>query len=79
MKMNPDWLAKFVPFSDILMDFGWFVPPYIFSRDFDRLEAAVDSVRKCPPANAIDREAIEDKACAEAVVALSWLCHKPCE
>ncbi len=57
--MDPEWLAKFKPLSDVLMEYGWFVAPYIIGAEFRVIEGVVEHVKNHPPQTSDDRRVIE--------------------
>ena len=32
--MNPEWLDKYRPLSGVLMEYGWFVAPFLVGWEF---------------------------------------------
>lgn len=59
--MNPTWIAKYKPLSDIFMDYGWFVAPFIFGNEFKVVEETANFIQTHPPQNAADRKVIEER------------------
>lgn len=59
--MNHDWLEKYPKLSKILLDYGWFVAPYILGGDFKRIESLCDYIISNPPSNEDDKKIIEAK------------------
>lgn len=57
--MDPEWLAKYKPLSDVLMDYGWFVAPFILSPEFRRIEAVAEHARNHVPQTSEDKRRIE--------------------
>ncbi len=57
--MNPQWLEKYKPLSDVLMEYGWFVAPFLVGWEFKGVEAVVEHIKTHPPANPDDRLRIE--------------------
>lgn len=59
--MTPVWLEKYPKISKTLLDYGWFVAPYLLGHDFDRLEQLYDRINSNPPKSENDRKLIESK------------------
>jgi hypothetical protein len=57
--VNPEWLAKYKPLSDVLMEYGWFVAPFIIGSEFRSIEAVAEHAKNHPPQNSDDRRLIE--------------------
>jgi hypothetical protein len=57
--VSPDWLVKYKPLSNVLMEYGWFVPPFIIGSEFHRIEAVAEHARKRAPVTGDDRRLIE--------------------
>lgn len=57
--MDPEWLAKYKLLSDVLMEYGWFVAPYIIGSEFRRIEAVAEHARSHAPQTNDDRRLIE--------------------
>lgn len=55
--MDPYWLEHYKPISKILLQYGWFVPPYIQGKDFDRIAKYCGEIEKKAPSN--DKEKVE--------------------
>jgi hypothetical protein len=68
--VNPEWLAKYRPLSDIFMEYGWFVAPFLIGAEFEIVEEAAGRISKNPPQTFQERKDIEDqiyRALAEPV------------
>lgn len=58
--MNPVWLEKYPRLSKTLLDYGWFVAPYMLGRDFERLEQLCGHIESAPPATDAGRKQVEE-------------------
>jgi hypothetical protein len=58
--MNPEWLTKYKPLSDVLMEYGWFVAPFIVGYEFRRIEAVAEHAMNHPPQTSDEKRLIED-------------------
>jgi hypothetical protein len=59
--MNPQWLAKYRPISDVFMEYGWFVAPFLIGAEFKVVEDTADYIFQHPPQNDQDRRDIETR------------------
>ncbi len=59
--MNPVWLAKYGPLSQIFMGYGWFVAPFLIGAEFEVVEKTADYISKNPPQSDQDRKDIEER------------------
>ncbi len=57
--MNPAWIAKFRPLTELFMDYGWFVAPFLVGAELSDIEEAADWIRLNPPADNAARKLIE--------------------
>jgi hypothetical protein len=60
-QMDPRWLAKYRPMSELFMDYGWFVSPFLIGAELEIVEKTADFVVKNPPKSEEDRREIESK------------------
>jgi hypothetical protein len=54
-------LNEYPALTPVLMDYGWFVAPYINGEEHDRIKALVFDIQANPPTNDAAKRAIEDR------------------
>jgi hypothetical protein len=54
-------LNEYPTLTPVLMDYGWFVAPFINGLEHDRVKTLVNYIKANPPADDVSRRAIEDK------------------
>src|SRR5271166_5438675 len=53
-------LNEYLAMTPVLMDYGWFVAPFINGNEHKRLKKLVDYIQANPPADDAAKHAIED-------------------
>ena len=56
---DPEWLKKYKPLNDVLVEYGWFIAPFMIGSDFQRLEKVVDAIRQTAPKTDEERQKAE--------------------
>jgi hypothetical protein len=54
-------LNEYHAMTPVLMDYGWFVPPFINGKEHERIKKLVDNIQANPPADDAAKRAIEEK------------------
>jgi len=54
-------LSEYTALTPVLMDFGWFVAPFINGAEHDSVKRLVDEIQRDPPRDAAARRAYEDR------------------
>jgi hypothetical protein len=57
--LNEDWVPKFTAYSRQLLEYGWFVAPFILGSDFSRVEKVTIEIGRHPTPNQAEREQLE--------------------
>lgn len=57
--MNPEWLKRYEPLCRTLLDYGWFVAPYLIGQDFEKVKKLCSALDNQPPTTAHQRKTAE--------------------
>jgi hypothetical protein len=58
--VNPDWLKNYEPLCNTLLEYGWFVAPYLIGKDFEKVKELCLKLNSHPPTSEKERKSAEE-------------------